>query len=103
MQGVNPPMNPIPEWSGEVLESNQYFWNQPRIPMFDPARPPHGPHSNGMIGSVNNLEQITQQMGKMFVQNSEPTASQDMQQHINPSLNFEILIVQSMELRGEKK
>ena len=95
-------MNPIPQWNGEVRESNQYFWNRPAIPMFDPARPPHGPHANGMIGSINNLEHITQQMGKMYVQTSEPTAGQDMQQHAKPSLASKILIVQSMDLRGKK-
>ena len=26
-QGGNPLMNPIPHWSAEVIESNQYFWN----------------------------------------------------------------------------
>ena len=67
-------MNPISQWSGKVPESNQYFWNQPAIPVFDLARSPHGPHANGMIGSINNLEQITQQMGQMFVQSSKPTA-----------------------------
>ena len=86
-------MNPIPQWSGEVPESNQYFWNQPAIHVFDPARPPHGPHANGMIGSFNNLEQITQQMGQMYVQTSKPTVGQDMQQHAKPSLNSEIIIV----------
>ena len=66
-------MIPIPQWSGEVLESNQYFWNQPVTPTFDPARPPHGPHANGMIGFVNNLENTTQQMGQIYAQSSEPT------------------------------
>ena len=61
----NPPMNPIPQWSGEVLESNQVFLNYPAIPSFDTARPPQGPHANGMMGSVNQLYQITQQMGQM--------------------------------------
>ena len=59
LQGGNPPLNPIPQCSGEVPKSNQYFWNHPAIPVFDPARLPHGPHANGMIGSINNLEQIT--------------------------------------------
>ena len=72
-------MNPIMKWSGEVMESNQYFLNQPEIPMFDPYRPPHGPHANGMMGFVNNLEQITQKMGQMFVQTSQPIAGKDMQ------------------------
>ena len=71
LQGGNPPMNPIPQWSGEVLECNQSCWNQPTIPMFDPVRLPHGPHANGMIGFVNNLEKITQQMGQISVQTSE--------------------------------
>ena len=78
MQGGNPPMSPIPQWSGEFQEINQYFWNQPTIPMFDPARPPHVPHANGMIGFVNNLEQINQKMGQMSVQTLEPTTGQDM-------------------------
>ena len=95
-------MSTIPQWSGEVLESNQYFWNQPTILVFDPSRLPHGPHANGMIGFVNNLEQITQQMGQMSVQTLEPTTGQDMQQHAKPSLNSKILIVQSMDLRGKK-
>ena len=67
-------MNPIPHWSGEVLESYQYFWNHPTIPTFDPSSPPHGPHANGMMGFVNKLEQITQQMGQMYVQTSQPIA-----------------------------
>ena len=71
-------MNPIPKSSGEVIESNKYFWNHPVIPMFDPSRPPHGPHANGMMGSINNLEQITQQMGQIFVQTLQPTVGQDM-------------------------
>ena len=25
----NPPINPIPQWRGHVLESNQSFWIQP--------------------------------------------------------------------------
>ena len=95
-------MNPIPQWSGEVLESNQYFCNQPVTPTFDPARPPHGPHANGMKGFVNNLEQITQQMGQTSVQTSQPIAGQDIRQHDTPSLTSEILIVQSMDLRGKK-
>ena len=74
-------MNPIPQWSGKVPESNQYFWNQPTIPVFDPTRPPHRPHANCMIGSINNLEQITQQMGQMSVQNSEATTGWDKKQH----------------------
>ena len=49
-------MNPIMKWSGEVMESNQSFLNQPEIPMFDPYRPPHGPHANGMMGFVNKPE-----------------------------------------------
>ena len=69
--------------------------------MFDLTRLPHGPHANGMIDSINNLEQITQQMGQISIQTSEPTTSQDMRQHANPSLNFGILIVQSMDLRGK--
>ena len=76
MQGGNPPMNPTPKWSGEVLESSQYFHNQPSKLVFDRARPPHGPHSNGMMGFTNNLENITQQMGQMYVQNSQPKAGQ---------------------------
>ena len=67
-------MNHIPQWSGEVPESNQYFWNQLAIPVFDLARPPDGPHANGMIGSINDLEQFTHQMRQMYVQTSEPTA-----------------------------
>ena len=67
LQGGNTPIKPIPQWSDEVLESNQYFWNQLAIPTFDLDRPPHGPHSNGMMGSVNNLEKITHQMGQMPV------------------------------------
>ena len=38
-------------------------------------------------------------MGQMFVQTSEPIASQDMQQHAKPSSTSEILIIPSMELR----
>ena len=71
-------MNLILQWSGEVLESTQYFWNLPAISMFDPTRL-HGPHANGMIGFINNLDQITQQMGQMFVQTSQPIAGKDMQ------------------------
>ena len=52
---------------------------------------------------VNNLENITQQMGQMSVQTSQPTTSQDMQQHAKPSLAFEIPIVQSMDIRVNKK
>ena len=63
-------MNPIPQWSGEVIESNQYFWDHLAKPMFDPARPPHGPHANGMMGSINNIEQITLQMGQNSIQTS---------------------------------
>ena len=95
-------MNHIPQWSGEVLESNQYFWNHPAKPTFDPARPPHGPHVNGMMGSFKNIEKISQQIGQMFVQTSQPIASEDMQQHAKPSLTSETLIVQSMDLRGNK-
>ena len=29
MHRGNPPINPIPQWSGHVSESNQYFWIQP--------------------------------------------------------------------------
>ena len=58
-------MNPIPQWSGEVPESNQYFWNQPTISVFDPARLPHGPHANGMMAYVNNLDHITKKMGQI--------------------------------------
>ena len=71
--------------------------------MFDPARPPHGPHANGRVGSLNKLEQITQQMGQMFVQTSKPIVGQDMQQHAKPSVTSKILIVQRMDLRGKKK
>ena len=56
-----------------------------------------------MIGFVNNLEQITQQMWQMFVQTSEPTSGQDTYKNAKPSLTSEILIVQPMDLRGEKK
>ena len=70
--------------------------------MFDPSSPPHGPHANGMICFINNLKHITQQMGQMSVQTSEPTSSEDMQKHANPSLTSEILTVQSMDLRGKK-
>ena len=79
-------MNPIPQGSGEAIESNQCFWNQPAKPMFDLARPPHGPHANGMTGFINNLEQITQQMGKISIQTSQPITGQDMKQHANPSI-----------------
>ena len=71
-------MNPIPQWSGEVIESNQFFWTHPTKTMFDPSRPPHGPHVNGMMGFVNNIEKITQQMGQMSVQTSKPIVGQDM-------------------------
>ena len=55
-----------------------------------------------MIGSINNLEQITQQMGQMSVQTSEPTSGQDTYKNAKPSLTSEILIVQPMDLRGKK-
>ena len=42
-------------------------------------------------------------MGKISVQTSQPTAGQDMQQHAKPSTNSKILIVQSMDLRGNNK
>ena len=42
-------------------------------------------------------------MEQMSIQTSEPIASQDMQQHAKPSPTSEILIVQSMDLKGEKK
>ena len=67
--------------------------------MFDPTRPPYGPHANGMMGFVNNLEQITQKMGQMFVQTLQHIAAQDMQKHDKSSLYSETLIVQSMYLR----
>ena len=86
-------MNPIPQWICEVLESNQCFGNRPAKPTFDPTRPPHGPHANGMMGSINNLEHITQQIRQMYVQASQPIIGQDMQQHAKPSLNSEIIIV----------
>ena len=45
LQGGDPPMNPIPQWSGEVLESNHSFRNQPIIHAFDPSRQPQIPHA----------------------------------------------------------
>ena len=96
-------MNPIQQGSGKVPESNQSFWNQPAIPVFDPAKPPHGPYSNGMSGSVNNLKQITQQMGQISVQTSEPIVGQEMQQHAKPSPTSEILTIPSMDLGGERR
>ena len=102
LQGGNPSMNIIPQWSGEVPKCNQSFWNQPAIPVFDPAKPPHGPYSNGMNGSIKNLEQITQQMGQFFVQTSEPIVGQEMQQHAKASPTSEILTVPSMDLGGER-
>ena len=68
-------MSPIPQWSGEVLQSNQYFWNYPAKPVFNLGRKPHGTYANGMSGSINNLEKITQQMGQMSIQTSQPTSS----------------------------
>ena len=96
-------MNPIEKWSAEVLESNQSFWNQPTKFAFDIARTPQGPRVNGMMGSVNNLENITQKMGQMFVQTSEPIVGQDMQQYVKPSPTSKLLIVQPMDLTGKKK
>ena len=94
-------MSLIPQWGGEILEINQSPWRHPTILLFDLARSPHGPHANGMIGFINNLEHITHHMGQIYVQTLEPTAGQDMQQHAKTSLTSEILIVQSMDLRGK--
>ena len=70
--------------------------------MFDLYREPHAPHANGTMGFVNNLVLITQQIGKMYAQTSQPTIGHDIHQHAKPSLDSEILIVQSMDLRGNK-
>ena len=70
--------------------------------MFDPAKPPHGPYSNGMSGSIKNLDQITQQMGQISVQTSEPIVGQEMQQHAKPSPTSEILTIPSMDLEGRR-
>ena len=42
-------------------------------------------------------------MGQIYVQTSQPTAGQDMQQHAKPSLTPEIIIVQYMGLRKKNK
>ena len=56
-----------------------------------------------MMGSFNNPKQITQQMGQMYVRTLQPTTDQDIKQYAKPFLNFEIIIVQSMGLKGKKK
>ena len=41
-------------------------------------------------------------MRQISIHNFQPTGGQDMHQHVNPSLSFENLIVQSMYFRGKK-
>ena len=42
-------------------------------PTSDPARPSKEPHTDGVIGSVSQIYRLTQQMGQVLVQYSQPT------------------------------
>ena len=67
------------------------------IPTSVLERPSKGPHADGMIGSIRQIDQLTQQMGQASVQNSQPIAVQENQQPANPTQTLEILIVQDTD------
>ena len=50
------------------------------------ARTQNGTHADFMMGSIYQLEHITEQMGQMSFHTSQPTSGQYMQHHANPSL-----------------
>ena len=69
----------------------------------DLDKTPKGPHVDGVIGSINQIDELSQLLGHVFVQTSQPTTGQENQQPTNPAQTLEILTVQAMDRKRKKK
>ena len=72
-------------------------------PTSNPEGPSKGPHVDGVIGSIIQIDRLTQQMGKVSVQTSQPTAGQENQQPTNPTQTSKILTDQKGKKKKQKK
>ena len=72
-------------------------------PASDPTIPSKGPHADGVIGFVIQIDQCIQQMGQVPVQTSQTVVGQENQYPANPTQTSKILTVQATYQKGKNK